>query len=258
MANLLDIIVDTFPANNDVGVPLLTTVQILFNEAMDEDQLTEHFVLTGPDTDQFIGPGLSMLLNPDNISQGELDDFLRSPGYPGIVSGELTFEKVDVSDPDVLVSGVPYRTRLTFTPSQPLAALTEYKFLISQSDTISGVTYSGIYSLTFESGTGSIEEIPASVSSSVLTSTMLPVALQTAGAMTVKRTTPLDHAIEQAINLSSIVVEFTKDIDETSVTSDMITILAEPASDHPNTVATAQGYLAKTVTVSGNKLTISI
>lgn len=257
--NLIDIIVDTFPASNDIGVPLLATVKLLFSEAMDEDDVDNNFFVEGPDTDQFVGPGLGMLEFPNNISQGEMDDFLRSPGYRGIVQGETTFEHVSLTDPDVTVSGsTPYRTRVIFTPDQPLFPLTEYRALISDVDTVSGITYSGIVSLTFTTGSGSIEEVPTAVSSSVLMSTQLPAALVSSGAFRIVKTTPADNSIEQALDLSQILIEFNKNIDATSITSDMITIESEIATDHPKAAATAIGDLAKTYTVSGVYLTINI
>ena len=80
MANLLDIIQDTFPADADVGVPLLSQITVLFDREMDEVSLDESFFVEGPDTDQFVGPGLAFLEFPNNTSQGDINDFLKSPG----------------------------------------------------------------------------------------------------------------------------------------------------------------------------------
>lgn len=246
---LLDRIEDTFPANNDVGVPLLTTITITFDRLMDETDLNDHFFVEGPDTDQFVGPGLTLLEFPNNTSQGEADDFLRSPGYAGIMEGATTF---------LTISGSPDKTQLIFTPDQPLAPLTQYTAMLSDVMDASGITHTGIITFTFQTGSGSIEEVPTSVSSSILKTTAQPGILSTSGALQIVSTTPADHSIDQAVDLTEIIVEFNKDLDPATVTPAKVTVTAEKATDHPNASATANGELAKAVSVSGTKLTITI
>jgi hypothetical protein len=245
---LIDRIEDTFPANNDVGVPLLSTITITFDRLMDETDLNDHFFVEGPDSDQFVGPGLTLLEFPDNTSQGEVDDFLRSPGYKGIVQGTTTF---------TTVSGTPSKTVLTFTPDKPLVPLTQYTAMLSDSLDDQGVTHTGLITFTFQAGSGSIEEVPAATSSSILKTTAQPGILTTSGALAVVKTTPVDHAIEQDPKLSVIEIEFNKALDGTSVPG-KVSVVAEKATDHPNATAIANGDLAKVVTVSGRKITVSI
>ena len=120
MANLVDVIVDHFPPVSGVAIPLGSEITIEFNVEMDPTSLEDNFFVEGPDTDQFIGEGLTMLVEPDNVSQGDLDYFLQSPGYQGIVQGEIVID---------VVSGVG--TTLTFIPTQPLYPLIEYKVNLS-------------------------------------------------------------------------------------------------------------------------------
>ena len=247
--SLLDRIEDTFPANDDVGVPLLSTITITFDRLMDESDLNDNFFVEGPDTDQFVGPGLALLEFPNNTSQGEVDDFLRSPGYRGIVQGATTF---------TTISGSPDKTLLTFTPTQPLYPLTEYTIMISDSLDASGITHSGMVTLDFQTGSGSIEEIPTETSSSILKTTAQPGILSTSGALQVVSTTPADHSVEQdPKELTDIIIEFNKELDPATVTGN-VSVLAEVATDHPNANAVANGALAKVVTVSGRKITVSI
>lgn len=248
MANLSDIITDYSPPASGVNVPLRSTITVEFGLHMDEARLQEDFFIEGPDTDQFIGPGLLSLDYPENISQGDLDDFLRSPGYKGIVQGTYEFESV---------SGVS--TTLTFTPTRPLAATTEYTVNISETLDAEGNTVSGHVTWGFSTGTGSIEELPSSISTSILAAAPQAIALAVQeGEFAVLGTLPKDHSIEQDLNLEEIIVEFNKDIDSGSVSAANITVETIPATDHPGASASAAGDLAKTVEVTGRQLKIKI
>ena len=94
MANLIDVIIDNFPPVSGISIPLGSTITLSFNVPMDEAGLSETLFLEGPDTDQYIGQGLTELVDPSNISQGELDDFLKSPGYKGIAQWTFSFESI--------------------------------------------------------------------------------------------------------------------------------------------------------------------
>lgn len=250
MADLLSIITDTFPANDDLGVPLKSQITISFSSHLDEDSVKESFFVEGPDTDQFVGVDLDLQFYPDNISQG--DDFLESPGYKGIVQGEITF---------ATVSGVSMTA--TFTPDQPLAALTDYTVHVSDLDgdlftTFSGITYSGHVTFDFQTGSGSIQEVPTTVSTSVLTSLNQSTVQITQGPLKILKITPEDRAIEVDPDLEEITVEFNKELDPLSIDTDAISVKAHPATDHPNAGEVANGELAKTVTIDGKKITIKI
>jgi hypothetical protein len=231
---------------------------------MDEDSIENAFFVEGPDTDQFVGPGLyGLQIDPNNVSQGELDNFLMSPGYQGIVDGTFTFQNIDPNDADtILASGVtPYRTKAIFTPTQPLAPNYEYNVLLADMDTVSGVTYDGIVKFGFTSGSGSIETLPASVSTSVLTAPSTGTNVIDANgdvtvAFAIVSSTPADDAVEQATNLSEIVIRFNKNL--AAIDSGNVIVETIVASDHPELNAVAQGELAKTLEIDGNILTITI
>lgn len=249
MSALLDLILDTNPANDDVGVPLLSTVSIkLSGLNYDTTSLEEGIYLEGPDTDQYIGPGLVDLTNPDNVSQGELDDFLQSPGYKGIVNGT------------VVVSNDGVDTTVTFTSDKAMYPLLEYIVGLTGVYESDGITeIEGFVSFKFTTGTGSIETIPATTSTSILSATVLPdIGLSTSVPLAIVSSTPEDLDIEVDPGLTEIVIEFNKDIDPASVTSDTISVLAEVVSVHPCLKASAAGELGKTITVEGNKIKVKI
>jgi hypothetical protein len=248
MSDLLNLVLDTFPASNDVGVPLSSYLSItLSGTNYDESSLLEGCFLEGPDTDQYVGPGLELLQSPDNMSQGNLDDFLRSPGYRGIAVADIT------------VSGSSGNTIVRVKPSQPMAALTEYVLNLTFVLENDGVTeINGHVTIPFTTGTGSIEVIPTTTSTSILArTTQSPLADTSATPLKVLSITPKDHAVQVPVTLNEIVVEFNKDLDP-SVDADSILIQAVPATDHPNLAITCNDTIAKQVTVEGNRLRIKI
>jgi hypothetical protein len=250
MADLSSIIIDHFPPVDGVAIPLLSSVTITFDRLMNEERLVEDFVLEGPDTDQFVGPGLIELRHPGNISQGDLDDFLRSPGYQGVVRGEMTFETIDGN-----------KTKLIFTPSMPLAAKTDYVAHLLETLDANDVLYEGHVIWPFQTGTGSIEELPSNISTSVLTAAHLqpPSSLAgTVGGLTVTNVSPLDHSVEQDIDLEEIVVTFNKNLDPASISDDIVTVETIPATDHPGASTTSLGELVKQLEVVDNQLKIKL
>lgn len=247
MSDLLDRVKDTFPANGDVGVPLLAEVTVTLSGVdYDEDSLLEGFFLEGPDTDQFIGPSMLSLKSPSNVSQGDLDDFFESPGRKGIVRAEVT------------VSGVGGDTLVTLTPALPMAANLEYVANLTGILDALGAEIEGFVSFNFTSGSGSIEEIPATTSSSVLSSSTVLAGGGSADSLSVVRTIPADHEIEVDPDLDEIIIEFDKAIDESSVSADSVAVETFPATDHPNANTQSAGTLATSVQVDGNQLKIKI
>lgn len=251
MADLLGIITDTFPANEDLGVPLKSTITITFTSHLDETSVDEAFFVEGPDTDQFVGVDLDLQIFPENISQG--DDFLESPGYAGIVQG--------VTKLNIITSGVS--TKLVFTPTQPLAALTKYIVHLGDVDgsdftSFSGITYSGHVTFSFTAGTGSIQEIPTTVSTSVLVVLNQKTSAASLTPFKVVTTSPIDHSIEQKTTIAEIVVEFNKDVEPSTVLAEDIEVKTIPATGHPSAIDKALGNIAKNVVVEGNKIKIKI
>jgi hypothetical protein len=254
MSDLLDLIIDTFPANNDVGVPLLSNITITLSGLdYDATSLQEGLFVEGPDTDQYVGPGLIEQVFPNNISQGELDDFLESPGYLGIVGGTVTVSG-HFADAEVSYD----HTVVTFDPILPMQALTEYIVNLTSVTTVSGVDYDGFVSFSFTTGSGSIEEVPASVSTSVLSAATPEAVAPSTADLQVVSTTPDDRSVENPTDLQEITVEFNKQLDPTSVANASITVKTIPATDHPNANVQTAGDLAKVVEVDGNKMKIKI
>jgi len=249
LADLIDFVVDTEPSNDATGVPLLINPYfLLLGSDYDEDSLLEGLFLEGPDTDQFIGPGGAYLRFPDGISQGNLDEILESPGYKGIVAGTVT------------ISGISGNTRIMLDPSLPLYASTDYKLFLTNILEVDGETeISGMATVSFQTGSGAIEEVPTDTSTSVLATTaQASRAIDAIAPLIVKKTTPADHAIQQDISLEEIEVEFNKSLDASTVSADGIMVETFPATDHPKLSTPALGELATAVEVDDNKLKIKI
>ncbi len=249
MAKLTDLVIDYEPSNGAGGVPLLTKPYVVLSGLnYDEDSLKEGIFLEGPDTDQFIGPGGAYLRFPDGISQGGLDDLLESPGYKGITAGSG------------LVTEVNGNTKVTFIWERPLAALTDYKLFLANVLEADGTTeIEEIVTVDFQTGTGSIQELPVDSSTSVLATTaQASRAIDAIAPLSVQTTTPTDHAIQQDIGMEEIEIQFNKSIDPSSVSSNSVKVETVPISDHPSLSTTALGELATSVEVDGNKLKIKI
>lgn len=252
MSDLLDRIIDSFPANNDVGVPLKSDITITLSGLdYDEDSLFEGLFLEGPDTDQFVGPGLQFQTYPANVSQNDttnlnVDDFLQSPGYKGLVVGDYQISR-------------NINTVITFTPHNPLAALTEYTVYLHSVTTSSLADIDGFVSFSFETGSGSIEEVSSTISTSILNVTRSISVLDTTGTpLQVVKMTPSDRSVQNSTDLRQIIIEFNKAIDPTSVTNDTVNIIASAITDHPALSIQAQGELVKSVEVNGALLIINI
>jgi len=260
---LPEIIVSYYPANGDVGIPLSDSITILFDRAMNTERLKEDFFVEGPDTDQWIGPGLMELKDPDNISQGDLDDFLKSPGYRGIVQGTFEFKSISMTDATVEVDPASndYRTKLIFKSTRPFAPMITYTANLIETLDATGTSWPGYVGFSFESGSGSITQLPASISSSILTSGASPstVAATSDGTgLKMLSSSPVDFSTKNASDLTEITINFDKDLDAATVTNERVVVETFLASDHPNLVGTAKGKLAKQLVVNGKTLTIRI
>jgi len=242
MTILKDIIADYNPPAGTAGISLNSTITIQFDRLMDTSDLEVEFFVSGPDTDQFIGPGLSEFnVYPDNVSQG--DDFLASPGYAGIVAGAFSFETV---------AGA---TKMTFTPSSPMAALTEYTAHLPEADDANGDSYTGQITFSWTTGTGSIEALSDTASTSVLTSTVS--SLSVLDDLEIIKVTPLGDSVENETDLSQIEIEFNKEIVLASL-SDNISVKTYAVSDHPSLSVAAQGDIAAKLSTDGKKVIIEI
>jgi hypothetical protein len=242
MTILKELIEDYSPPYNAIGVSLNSTIVVYFDRLMDEDVLAREFFVSGPDTDQFVGPGIAEFnVYPDNVSQG--DDFLESPGYQGIVAGTFSF------------ASVGNKTQMTFTPSSPMYASTQYTAHLPEADDANGTTYTGHVTFLWTTGTGSIEALPDTSSTSVLTSVVS--SLSALDDLEVVKVTPLAESVENEIDLSQIVIEFNKVIYLPSLT-DNISVKTYKATDHPSASITNYDDLATRLTTDGKKIIIEI
>jgi hypothetical protein len=251
MTILKDIIADYSPAAGSTAVPLSSSITIQFDRLMDTSDLELEFFVAGPDTDQFIGPGIAEFnVYPNNVSQG--DDFLESPGYSGIVEGTFSFETV---------AGA---TKMTFTPSSPMAALTEYTAHLPEADDSNGTSYEGHITFSWTTGSGSIEALPDTASTSVLTSTISSLSvLDDLEVIKVRAITPsktirsLVDSVENPIDINRIEIELNKAIDVSSL-SENVLVETFSATDHPSASASAQGEIATRLSTDGKKILIDI
>jgi hypothetical protein len=249
------------PANGSPSLPLDQTsgIWMEFDQPIDVVGFTENFFLEGPDTDQYIGPGMLELTSPDNISQGDVDNFLRSPGYKGIAEG--TFSPT---------SGVA--SKIYFNPAHGLAPVTDYvahllgvyDFPIdgdpNNPDPTNWATASG-FNWTFQTGTGSIQQLPSNLSTSVLAELVQHGWVATpspVGALKVVKVSPEDHSVENDVHLEEIVIDFNKAIDPMSVTPTSIYVETLPVTDHPSAPVFAQGEIMTTLEVSGCQIKIKL
>lgn len=245
MSDLLDLVVDTFPANGDVGVPLRVEITLTLSGLnYDEDSLKEGFFVEGPDTDQFVGPGLIEL--DSNVSQGDLDDFLASPGMQGIVQGTVT------------VSGIAGETVITFVSTNPLAPQITYIANLSDVLTSGLEAIDGFVSFSFDTGTGSIEVIPSTVSTSILSASIPESQSSVNDVLRILSVTPADRSVQNPLTLSEIVITFNKALDPASINEALILVETIPVTDHPNAVTSSLGELAKVVEIIGDKLKLKI
>lgn len=259
MSSLSSIINDFFPAEGDVGVPTGVSSYILFDRPMNEDLLAEQFFIEGPDTDQFVGPGIQDFQNfPNNVSQG--DDFLTSPGYRGIMQGSFSFQKISLGDPNQISSDpLNYRTKMIFTPSHPMAPGTEYVARLPEATDKNLVIYTGYIKFGWTTGSGSITALPTTASTSILNSISPISPLNQLTPFQLVKITPANRSIKNdPIKTNTITLEFNKNIDPTSVDPALIVLQTLPITDHPDLCITSIGDLGKKILVQGNKIIITI
>ena len=113
-----------YPSNEATAVPVGADIQITFSCGIDLSTAKNNVVVYGKDTDFISGPETATFIN-----QGKSADFLKSPGFKGVVpcDYELVYidsngDKVDVS----LLSRVeeeagPYKHKLIISPKSILA-----------------------------------------------------------------------------------------------------------------------------------------
>jgi len=125
------------PTVSGVGIITSDQIWVLFDREIDETTVEGgNFFAAGPDFDTWSGPDLQLF--HDFASSGSEDEILQSPGFEGLLQGNITFERIDLSDDDTVVtttdtvgSGLLYRTKAIFTPTNRLATDTNYTVYLS-------------------------------------------------------------------------------------------------------------------------------
>lgn len=147
-----DIVDLVHPTVSGVSVITTDTVWTLFDREMDEQLLGENIFITGPDFDTHSGPDSAIWI--DSVQTGDEDEILQSPGFHGIVDGTFSFQRIalgslsEVSTLDTVASGILYRTKAIFTPTNRLAPDTEYHVYISGDEDLTDSTKTGIATRT--------------------------------------------------------------------------------------------------------------
>lgn len=127
----------TYPANNDTGIPIGESLELLFDRGVDLLTVKNSVVLYGQDFDTRSGPDQVIWANDSNLSN---PNYLKSPGFKGVVDLDFTLVYWDLVndvalDPGVVTAeadetsaGVGHK--VIATPTAQLAAGTTYKLAI--------------------------------------------------------------------------------------------------------------------------------
>lgn len=152
MAGIASIVNYIHPTASGIGVITSDQIWVIFDREMDESTLSDNLFVTGPDFDITSGPDLQLYIDP--LDPANPDGILTSPGYSGQVEGSLFFERIDmttldvVSGLDTVGSGLLYRTKAIFAPTNRLQATTEYQVYLSGDEDEDDTLQTGISSRT--------------------------------------------------------------------------------------------------------------
>jgi hypothetical protein len=159
------LIIDVYPANEAEGIVLGDKITVLFDQEMDENSIDSGtFVLVGPTKDFLFGRDFT----PLDVPGIEDEQILNSPYTTAYVEGIYSFERVAISSLsivdtlDTIGSRTLYRTKVTFTPSRPLAPGVLYTVLLAGDENITDDYDSGVKSrsvfdtISSVSGNGSV------------------------------------------------------------------------------------------------------
>ncbi len=147
-----------YPQNNEVNVPIGSSIVLFFDKEVDIQSIKDSCILTGPDNDLSSGPNNAVWMLSNNN-----DNYLKSPGYSGIVKFDVELryydpvtnsELTEVIDIDRLPN---LYTMAVLKPEKVLALGVEYKLHIIGSNTLPNsiatpncVSERTIYSCSFE------------------------------------------------------------------------------------------------------------
>jgi hypothetical protein len=153
LTHIVDLVDVVHPTVSGTSVITSDEIWVIFDREMDEDTIENGaFFVTGRDFDTWSGPDLQIWL--DSESPGEETDILESPELHGIVQGDVSFERIDlssltvVSSEDVLGSGHLFRTKAIFTPTNNLTPNVNYTVYISGDEDLTDSLDTGISART--------------------------------------------------------------------------------------------------------------
>ena len=79
-------VVQTYPANNDVGIPVGATLLVYFDNVVDLQSVKNSLILHGPDFDFVTGAGSTQFIRDNGLANPY---FLTSPGFTGVAPLEV-------------------------------------------------------------------------------------------------------------------------------------------------------------------------
>tara|TARA_R100001510_G_C7646910_1_gene204241 strand:- start:920 stop:1996 length:1077 start_codon:yes stop_codon:yes gene_type:complete len=140
-----------YPSNGATAVPVGADIQITFSCGIDLSTVKNNVVIYGKDTDFISGPETATF-----IRGGESADFLKSPGFKGVVPCDFELVYVDSNGDKVDVSlksraeeeAGPYKHKLIVSPKSILAPNVLYTVYIIGEDeegTSKGVSSRTVY-----------------------------------------------------------------------------------------------------------------
>lgn len=239
------------PLDSSLGLPLQSQISVVFNQLMDEATITTStLMITGPDDSSWTTPGVRVIENtsPENI--------LLNYGGEEYIDGAISFTQESIGATPV--------TKATFTPSEPLYPNTEYVIYLTGDEGLEDAIVSpvaavdntplvGTYIWTFTTGSGSVAEVPDTASTSVVA----PPSISSVVSIPFKllSSIPANQATNLDISTDTIVLQFSKNIDATTVDS-AISIDAE--SVNGDTSISSIGAISFSSSTVGDTVTITL
>ena len=220
----------------DTGILSRTVFDTITNIANTSDGVA---VFTGG----YIGEEASDVYNVDVTTSGDIGT-ARYRWWKDSAPGDVE-ENIRTSLSDVLLgTGVYVRFE-----DQPLDFGDKFTVV-----TKAGVVYSGNFSWSFSTGSGSITAVPTSTATSIIGEPVTYTA--SSGIFAVSSTSPSPRSVSVSSGINEIVLTFTNPIDAATVSSSGVTVLAEPA-DGDELLMTPR-ELATDLLVDGSNLRIRI
>ena len=154
-----------YPSNGSTAVPVGADIEITFSCGLDLSTVKNNVVIYGKDTDFISGPETATFIN-----EGKSPDFLKSPGFKGIVPLEYELVYLDSAGATADVSltsraaeeAGPYNHKLILSPKTILAPNVEYTvYIIGEDETSTerGVSSRTVYEVDATSATSTTGKV---------------------------------------------------------------------------------------------------